>query len=95
MLTSDKASVQNDCIDRVIDLIARIKKLPLEQVTIESEFVALNIDSIDAVEILFELENEFSIEIPDEQMYTVRTVRQAAEAVDQLLKANASDVAAS
>jgi acyl carrier protein len=89
--------VQNEsgCAQRVIDVIVRTQKLSPEQVTIDSEFAALGIDSIDAVEILFELESEFSIEISNEQMQSVRTVRHAAEAVDRLLTANASGVAAS
>jgi len=87
--------VQNDCSQRVIEIVARTKKLALEQITIDSDFAALGIDSIDAVEILFELENEFAIEIPNDQMYTVRTVRQAAEAVERLRAADASGVTAS
>jgi acyl carrier protein len=78
----------------VIDVIVRTQKLPPEQVTIDSNFAALEIDSIDAVEILFELENEFGIAISNEEMYSVRTVRQAAETVERILNAGASGAAA-
>ena len=73
--------MQSDCVQRVIDVFIRSQKLSPGQVTIDSEFAALEIDSMDAVVILFELEKEFDITIPDEQMHSVRTVRQAAEAV--------------
>jgi acyl carrier protein len=59
----------------------------LEQVTIDSEFQQLNIDSMDAVEILFALENEFDINIPDEEVREVRNVRQMVEGVARLVAA--------
>ena len=43
---------------RVLKVIATSKRIPPETVTIDSEFTQLNIDSMDAVEILFALENE-------------------------------------
>lgn len=95
MLIPDKVSVQNECAQSVINIITRTRKLSPGQVTIDSEFAALAIDSIDAVEILFELESEFNIEISNEQMQSVRTVRQAVEAVEQLLAANAAGTEAS
>jgi acyl carrier protein len=63
-------------------------------VTIDSEFQQLNIDSMDAVEILFAMENEFDISIPDEEVRSVRNVRQMCEGVERLLAAK-SDTAAS
>jgi acyl carrier protein len=59
-------------------------------VTIDSEFQQLNIDSMDAVEILFALENEFDINIPDEEVRAVRNVRQMCEGVERLVAAKSS-----
>ena len=42
------SSVQSDTVQRVTSVIARTRKLPPEQVTINGEFAALDIDSIDA-----------------------------------------------
>jgi len=81
--------------ERVLKVIATSKRIPLEQVTIDSEFQQLGIDSMDAVEILFALENEFDISIPDEEVRTVRNVRQMAEGVEKLVTAKAADAAAS
>ena len=50
---------------RVLRVIATSKRIPLETVTIDSDFQQLTIDSMDAVEILFAMENEFDISIPD------------------------------
>jgi acyl carrier protein len=72
---------------RVLKVIATSKRIPLEQVTISSDFQQLNIDSMDAVEILFALENEFDINIPDEDVREVRNVHQMVEGVAKLVAA--------
>ena len=75
---------------RVLKAIATSKRIPLEQVTIDSEFEQLNIDSMDAVEILFALENEFDINIPDDDVREVRNVRQMVQGVAKLVAAKAA-----
>ena len=79
--------MSDDLIQRVLKVIATSKRIPLETVTIDSEFQQLGIDSMDAVEILFALENEFDINIPDDDVRSVRNVRQMCEGVDRLVAA--------
>ncbi len=79
---------------RVLKAIATSKKIPLETVTIDSDFLQLGIDSMDTVEILFALENEFDISIPDEEVRSVRSVRQICEGVEKLVAAKSADAAA-
>ena len=81
--------MSQELTQRVLRVIATSKRIPLEQVTIESEFQQLNIDSMDAVEILFALENEFDINIPDDEVREVRNVRQMVEGVARLVAAKA------
>jgi acyl carrier protein len=76
--------------DRVLKVIATSKRIPLEQVTVTSDFQQLNIDSMDAVEILFALENEFDINIPDDDVREVRTIQQMVEGVAKLVAAKAA-----
>ncbi len=85
--------MSDDLIQRVLKSIATSKRIPLETVTIDSEFEQLGIDSMDAVEILFALENEFEINIPDEAVRGVRNVRQMCEGVDKLVAAKAAGTA--
>ncbi len=85
--------MSDELIQRVLKIIATSKRIPLETVTIESEFQQLGIDSMDAVEILFALENEFDISIPDDEVRSVRNVRQMCEGVEKLVAAK-SDAAA-
>ena len=75
---------------RVLKVIATSKRIPPETVTIDSEFAQLNIDSMDAVEILFALENEFDISIPDDEVRNVRNVRQMCEGVERLVAAKSN-----
>jgi acyl carrier protein len=86
--------MSDDLIQRVLKVIATSKRIPLEQVTIDSEFQDLNVDSMDAVEILFGLENEFDINIPDDEVRSVRNVRQMAEGVERLLAAKSAGASA-
>jgi acyl carrier protein len=79
--------MSDELIQRVLKVIAASKRIPLETVTIDSEFLQLTIDSMDAVEILFALENEFDINIPDDDVRSVRNVRQMCEGVDRLVAA--------
>jgi acyl carrier protein len=79
--------MSDELSQRVIKVIAASKRIPVESVTIDSDFVKLGIDSMDAVEILFALENEFDISIPDEEARSVRSIRQMCEGVERLLEA--------
>jgi acyl carrier protein len=85
--------MSDDLIQRVLKAIATSKRIPLETVTIDSEFQQLEIDSMDAVEILFALENEFEINIPDDEVRNVRNVRQMCEGVEKLVAAKAAGAA--
>jgi acyl carrier protein len=82
--------MSDELIQRVIRTIAATKRIPVESVTIDSDFLGLGIDSMDAVEILFALETEFDITIPDEEARSVRGIRQMCEGVERLVLAKAA-----
>ena len=79
--------MSEELTQRVLKVIATSKRIPPETVTIDSDFQSLGIDSMDAVEILFALENEFDISIPDEQARAVRSIRDMCEGVEKLVAA--------
>ena len=87
--------MSDELIQRVRTVIANTQRIPVEKITIDSSFEELGIDSMDGVNILFALENEFNITIPDEEAKQIRNVRQMIEGVEKLLATGgAADVAA-
>lgn len=82
--------MSDELIQRVRKVIATSKRIPLDTVTIDSDFLQLGIDSMDAVEILFALENEFDISIPDDEVRSVRNIRQMCEGVEKLVAAKSA-----
>jgi acyl carrier protein len=74
----------NDIADRCIDIIAKSKGIPANTITLASTFDELNIDSLDKINISFEVEEAFNIEIPDEALSTLRTVGDMIEGVTKL-----------
>jgi acyl carrier protein len=82
--------MSDEFIQRIRAVIANSQKMPIDKVTIDSTFLELGIDSMDAVNILFGLESEFNINIPDEEAKDIRTVRQMAEGVEKLIAAKAA-----
>lgn len=79
---------------RVIGVIASTQKIPPEKITLDSTFEELGIDSLDGINILFALENEFNINIPDEGVQGIRGVRQMIEALDKLMSGPQADAVA-
>jgi acyl carrier protein len=82
--------MSDEFIQRIRTVIANSQRIPLEKVSLDSTFQELGIDSMDAVNILFGLESEFDINIPDEETKEIRTVRQMAEGVEKLVAAKAA-----
>ena len=70
---------------RVLKIIAETQRKDPAQVTIDSGFEELGIDSMDGVNIIFALENEFNINVPDEEVKNIRSVRDMVEGVRRLV----------
>jgi acyl carrier protein len=75
----------DDIETKVLEIIAQQKRLPVERVTVDSSFDELGLDSLDAVNILFELEGAFDISIPDEKARQIKSVREMVDGVKTLL----------
>ena len=58
-----------------------------DQVTLETSFKDLEADSLDVVELIMALEEEFDIEIPDEDAEKLTTVGAAVEYIKEKQKA--------
>lgn len=72
--------------DKVIEIIMREQHLEPGKVTIDSTFAELGIDSLDGVNILFALEEEYKIDIPDSIAQNMRSVRQVVDSLTRVLE---------
>ncbi len=71
--------------ERVRKIVVEQLGVDEEQVTIEASFVDdLGADSLDTVELIMELEEEFGIEIPDEDAENITTVGAAVDYVEKV-----------
>jgi len=78
----------NDIANRCIEIVAKSKSIPPESVTLASTFDELNIDSLDKINISFEVEEVFAIEIPDDALGSLKTVGDMVEGVTRLRAAS-------
>ncbi len=60
---------------KVIGIIAAVKQIGPESVRADSTFEELGVDSLDRINILFELENEFDIDVPDDEARSITSVQ--------------------
>jgi len=73
------------------DTEGKVKSIIVEQLGVDDDEVTLDAsftddlgaDSLDIVELVMAFEEEFGIEIPDEEAENIATVRQAVEYIDQ------------
>lgn len=72
--------------DKVVEIIAREQHLEPGTVTIDSTFAELGIDSLDGVNILFALEEEFKIDIPDSVAQNMKSVRQVVDSLTRVIE---------
>lgn len=77
----------DELIARVAGVIAKTQHIPAESITIDSTFEELKIDSLDGINILFAIESEFDIDIPDDAARQIRSVRQMVDGIEKLLAA--------
>ena len=82
--------MSNDLTQRVISVVAKTQRIAPEKISPASTFEELGLDSLDSVNILFALEEEFNVDIPDEDARDIRSVRQMIEGIEKLLAASGS-----
>jgi len=82
--------MSDELIARVTGVIAKTQHLPPESVTIDSTFEELKVDSLDGINLLFAMEGEFDIDIPDDAARKIRSVREMVEGIEKLLALKAA-----
>ncbi len=72
----------------IIDIIARTCSIERERITLDATLKDLDVHSLDAVQVLFEIEDRFNVNVPERNdQYSAGTVRDLVDGIEQLLAA--------
>jgi acyl carrier protein len=81
---SGGACVATSVSDKVIDIVCDQLGVSRDKVSPETSFVNdLGADSLDQVELVMELEEEFDLSIPDEDAEKIQTVGEAIKYIEE------------
>ncbi len=74
----------NDTFNRIKNLVAEHLDIEESKVILEASLINdLGADSLDTVELIMALEEEFEIEIPDEEAQEILTVKHAVDYINK------------
>ena len=72
--------------EKVADILSSQFGIDLDQITADTDIIGdLGADSLDIVELMMSLENEFALLITDEMTADVRTVGEVVKVIENLL----------
>ena len=78
--------MSNDTVrEKVVRVFSEFKKIPAEDINDGTTFEELGFDSLDGLNLIFELEEEFDLVIPDDQAQSMKSVGQVIEGIETLL----------
>ena len=72
--------------DKVKEIIANQLAVNIKDITDNTTFSDINADSLDVVDIIMELESEFNLQIPDEEVDNFNTIGDLASFITKILK---------
>jgi acyl carrier protein len=77
--------LSDEVVGTVIGSISRIKKIAPSSISLNSTFEELKMDSLDGLDLLFELEEAFDLTISDERARSLRSVDRIVDEIQKLL----------
>jgi len=85
--SASQGGIAVSTLDRVKKVVAENLNVSEQEVTPQASFVEdLGADSLDVVELVMAFEEEFQIEIPDEDAENIKTVQDAVTYIDEKSK---------
>jgi acyl carrier protein len=84
-LPSPGAKQSEDTLSKVRNIISQQLNAELDKVSPEAKFVDLGADSLDTVEIMMSLEEQFDITLDEEGAENIATVQEAADMIEQFV----------
>lgn len=79
------ATTQEEIVAGIAEILEEVTGIEAAEVAIEKSFVEdLDIDSLSLVEIAVQLEDKYSVKVPDEDLASLRTVGDAVAYVQKM-----------
>jgi acyl carrier protein len=72
--------------DKIAAVISAKKGVNIELIKFESSFEELGLDSLDAVELIADLEEEFNVTIPNIDLQNIKSVKQAISSLEKAMQ---------
>jgi acyl carrier protein len=73
--------------EKIAQILSSKKGVSQEDIKIESSFEELGLDSLDAVELISDLEDEFKVTIPNVELQNIKTIQQAVDGLQKAMNA--------
>lgn len=72
---------------KVRDILSEKKGVSADAISMDSSFEELELDSLDAVELIADLEEAFGVNVPNTDLQKVRTIRDAVVGLGKAMEA--------
>jgi acyl carrier protein len=89
MPETQQAPTYEEVVERIRAALAQMEIADADQARLDATWDDLDVDSLDLVEMVRTLEDEYGLEIPDSELENVETVADAAKLIVRLHEARA------
>jgi len=79
---------RDEITNKLVEIVRKEKNLPDDMLKPDTNLAEAGIDSLDSLTILFGIEEEFKISIPDDRAKSIRTFGDMIDAVESLTTAS-------
>jgi len=73
-------------LDAVVAAVARQKNISPSTIKPETSLEEIGISSLDAITIVYEIEDAFDVEVPNENLESLKTVQDIVDGVAELME---------
>lgn len=77
--------MEQDIFDAVVEVIAKHKNIDPKTIVPDARLADLGISSLDAITVVYEIEERFGVEVPNESLEQLRTVRDIIAGMQRLI----------
>ena len=89
MLGQPPRVMNQNLVDAVITAISKQKGLDSSSIGLNSSLPELGVNSLDAISIVYDIEDQFNIEVPNEMLADLASVRDIVDKLSTLITAPA------